>query len=275
MKKRKDIPQIFRQLRVPASSKLDERVHGEIANAVTPAATAPAGSQRSLRQMFALFLKKQATRYTLATTVGIAVLAVLAFIHSTSSAWAMEQAIEAIKKYKALQITGSVARGGKTVPLDVWARADVTGNLVEAGLAKWGDFTVWTRDNKTYTYDQTHHAVFVELGITFGLNPWPGPKLLTVLTTMKDYRTFEGDDPATGQKRVIVTCGIERTGRSKLGPLALVPSWFRYQDGMVRKVWMVVQFRETDQGTSCVVYGDHGYALNVKERRPIGQFGVS
>jgi hypothetical protein len=59
--------------------------------------------------------------------------------------------------------------------------------------------------------------------------------------------------------------GIERTGRSKLGPLAQVPSWIRYQDGNEREVWMLVQFRETDQGTSCVVHGPHGYALNVKE----------
>jgi hypothetical protein len=59
--------------------------------------------------------------------------------------------------------------------------------------------------------------------------------------------------------------GGERTGRSKLGPLALVPCWARRQDGTVGKVWMIVQFRETDQGTSCVIYGMHGYALNVKE----------
>ena len=59
--------------------------------------------------------------------------------------------------------------------------------------------------------------------------------------------------------------GIERTGRSRLGPLALVPCWFRYQGGIVREVWMVVQFRESAQGTSCVVYGPHGYALNLKE----------
>jgi hypothetical protein len=58
---------------------------------------------------------------------------------------------------------------------------------------------------------------------------------------------------------------IERTGRSKLGPLALVPMWFHYKDGTEREVWMIVQFRETDQGTSCVVHGTHGYALNVKK----------
>ena len=43
---------------------------------------------------------------------------------------------------------------------------------------------------------------------------------------------------------------------SELGP---------FRGGMVQEVWLIVQFRETDRETSCVVHGDHGYALNVKE----------
>ena len=104
-------------------------------------------------------------------------LVALALIHSTPSAWAMEQAIEALKKYRALHITGYVTKDGKALPLDLWARADVTGTLVEAGLLKAEGATIWTRDNKTYAYVQTDNTVYVEPGITtFGLNPWPGPK---------------------------------------------------------------------------------------------------
>jgi hypothetical protein len=409
MKKTQDISQVIRQLHTPASSKLDERVYAEIAKA----AVIRSGAPSALAEIFTLLLKKKSTLYTLATTLGLVLLVVLALNRSTSSAWAMEQAIEALKKHKALHITGYATTGHATTPLDVWARADVTGNLVEMGLAKWGDMTVWTRDNKTYTYDHDHNTVFVEPGITFGLNPWLGPKLLTRLARMKDYKAFEGEDPATGQKRVIVTCSIElptgphsflmefdvrtkllvsvkgwlnlkqegapnwsfekvvyfedlpdsafgfqpaagtqftdkpltipeaslsslsdpssgistegmsqqqacenilrqlseawarhdlarirqlwpvtatwpdqmlresddqtegaqllkigdieRTGRSKLGPLALVPMWVHYKDGTEREVWMLVQFRDTEQGTSCVVQSTHGYALNVKE----------
>ncbi len=42
-----------------------------------------------------------------------------------------------------------------------------------------------------------------------GLNPRFGPKLLAQLARMKDYKACEGEDPATGQKRVIVTCSLE------------------------------------------------------------------
>lgn len=65
--------------------------------------------------------------------------------------------------------------------------------------------------------------------------------------------------------QVLKIGGIEKTGSSKLGPLALVPSWIRHRDGSVEEVWMIVQFRKTAHGTSCVVYGQHGYALNAKE----------
>jgi len=405
---------------VPASSKLDERVHREIDNAVASPATAPSAAQPNLGQFFALILKKQSTRYTIASTLVLAAVVALALIHSTPSAWAMEQTIEALKKYRGLHITGYVTKDGKAIPLDVWARADMTGNLVETGLLKTEGATIWTKDNRTYSYDQSDNTVYVEPGITTfgGLNPWPGPKSLTMLTRMKNYNAFEGDDPATGRKRVVVTCsientsgpqsfgpvslllefdvrtkllvsskswqnstqegvpncccekilyfedlpaavfdyqpptgasftnmpltvpeaslsslsdpmcgisaqamsreqacqkilgqfwsaritndlarirqlwpltagwpdkllrdvgdqdeitqmlkigGIERTGQSKLGPLALVPSWVRSRDGSVLEVWLIVQFREIDQTASCVIYGDHGYALNAKE----------
>jgi hypothetical protein len=416
MKKTQDISQIFRQLRVPASAKLDERVHREIDNAAASPVTAPAGPEVTLGRIFALFLKRPSARYTLATTVVLAVLVALALVHSTPSAWAMDQAVEALKKYRGLEMSGNFTADDKTSPIELWLRAEVTGNFVEADLGKVGDVaTVWTADNKTYTYVRDDKTVYVEPGVTLGLDAWPGPELLTQLSKVKDYKAIEGDDPATGRKRVVVTCssdsrngpqsylldfdvrtkllvsmkiwvnsrregtpkydydkilyfedlpdstfdfqppegiavtnmpltipdagaglpavsdpkygisaegmtreeacqkilrqaweadinydfarirqlcplaadssddslrealkqagivqllkvgGIERTGRSKLGPLALVPSWVRAEDNTVSEIWMIVQFRETDAGTSCVLYGEHGYALNVKE----------
>ena len=67
------------------------------------AATAPAGPELTLGQIFALILKRPSARYTLATTVVLAVLVALALVHSTPSAWAMEQAVEALKKYRGLE----------------------------------------------------------------------------------------------------------------------------------------------------------------------------
>jgi hypothetical protein len=72
-------------------------------------------------------------------------------------------------------------------------------------------------------------------------------------------------DPNETAVQVLKIGGIDQTGSSKLGPLALVPIRIRYQDDSVRETWTVVQFRETDHGTSCVVVGPRGYALDAKE----------
>jgi hypothetical protein len=58
---------------------------------------------------------------------------------------------------------------------------------------------------------------------------------------------------------------IQKEGQSKLGPLALVPSRIRCLDGKVREVKIIVQFRQTEQGMSCVVHGNYGYSVEVEE----------
>jgi hypothetical protein len=58
--------------------------------------------------------------------------------------------------------------------------------------------------------------------------------------------------------------GIEKEGQSKLGPLALVASRVRCRDGKVREVKIVVQFRQTEQGASCVIHGNYGYSVEVE-----------
>lgn len=413
MKKDQEISQILRQLHVPASSKLDERIHEEITEAGGPALTGPPSPELTFGQMIALLLKQKSTRYTLATTLGLVLLVVLVLNHSTTMAFAMDQAVEALKRYKALHLTGYYTpASGKTIPIDAWERSDATGNRVEIALITVGDVTEWITGNKTYDYDRAEKKATIEPGINF--DAWVGPKLLADMARLKDYQAVEGDDPATGQKRVVVTCSldgfagpesflmefdartrllvsakswlnltregtpqcsiekilyfedlpdgdfsfqppadtqftnaplevpganllplsdptrgistggmtqeqacqkildqlwsaaikgdfnrirqlcpvtamwsdamlrgsgdpdetavqllkigsIEQTGSSKLGPLALVPVRIRYQDGSVRENWMVVQFRETDQETSCVVVGPRGYELNAKE----------
>lgn len=416
MKETEKLSQMLRRVSVPASSKLDERIHREIDNAVTPAVAEPCGSEPTFGQIFALIMKRKSTRYTLVTTAGLTILAALVLTHPAPSAWAMDQAIETLKKYKGLEFSGNVSADGKTFPIDGWQEADGSGDFVQAELIKVGDTaTVWTSDNKTYDYEQEDKTVYVEPGVTQGLNPWPGPKFLSLMATVKDYQAIEGYDPATGRKREVVACstdgiggpqsfllefdfgtkllvsmkvwnnsrqegpphldfekiryfedlpestfnfqppagtpvtnmpltipdaeasrpalsdtnygisaegmtreeachkileqywaadikydfarirqlcpvaadysdellrksgemngivqllkigGIERTGSSKLGPLALVPSWVRDTDGVVSEIWMIVQFRESEQGASCVVYGPRGYAINVKE----------
>ena len=413
MKQTDNLPQMIRRLRVPASVALDEKVHAAIAEAAgrpTPAAVCL--PDLTLWQVLSIVMKKRSTQYTLGTALGLALLVAVVLNHSTTSAWAMEQAIEVLQKYKAVHLRGyTAAAGGGTGPVEVWARADTRGTASEACLARMGAITVWVEGNQTYAYEPGQNKVWVEPGITAGLNPWFGPQFLTTFARVRDYQAHEGTDAATGQKRVVATgslptvlgpqsfliefnaetklpvtlkgwrnlnrhgppefvfdqiiyfenlpdsafrfapppgaqfvdkpltvpeenlaalsdpqsglrvdgltreeasrklleqlwaaciqddlsrirelCpltaawsdelvrasaqqdevvkllrvgGIERTGQSRLGPLALVPSRLQCKDGQVREIRMVVQFRSTEHGVSCVVHGPHGNAIEV------------
>lgn len=412
MRQTDDISQLIRQLRVPASAELDERIHNAIHQAERTASVASHSNEPSLWALLLMIMKHKTIRYTLGGALGLAVLAALVLNHSTTSAWAIEQSIEALERYKAVRMTGTTIVGGAAAPVEVWARADATGARSGECLARSDSFTAWVKDNKTYVYDHARNTVTVEPAVTMGLNPWLGPKLLTTLSKLPDYKAVEGNDPATGQRRILVTASlksatgpqsfliefdaktklpvsmthwpnldrrgapdfsfdkivyfedlpdsafqfeppagaafvekpltvpeanlpmlsnpksgisaegltreeacrkllgefwaavlredlnrirqlcpvaatwpdrllrdlmaeddvtelleigaIEKEGRSPLGPLALVPSRVRSRDGRVREVRIVVQFRQTEQGSSCVIHGNYGYTVVVE-----------
>jgi hypothetical protein len=411
MQPNNDITDLVRRLRVQPSVELDERVHAEIRQAERAKVTTHA-SEPGLLALITMIMKRKMFRYSIGTALGIALITGLILHQSTTSAWGIEQAIEALAKYKAVRMTGTTSAGGAPGPSEIWARADATGTRSAECLARSGSFTAWVKDNKTYVYDHAHNTVLIEPAITMGLNPWLGPKFLTTLAKLPDYKAVEGADPATGQKRILVTAGlesaagpqsfliefdartklpvsmthwlnldrrgapdfsmdkivyfedlpdsvfqfepppgvqfvekpltipdanvamlrdpnagipadglsredacrkllgefwaavlkedlnrirqlcpvaakwpdrllrevmaeddvtellqiggIEKEGQSRLGPLALVSSRVRCQDGKVRQVKIIVQFRQTDQGASCVVHGNYGYSVVVE-----------
>lgn len=409
MRRTDDISQLIRRMRVPPSAELDERVHSAIRQAERTASGAPLSTEPSLLALLIMIMKHKTIRYTFGGALGFTVLVGLVLNHSTTSAWAIEQAIEALEIYKAVRMTGATTVGGAAAPAEIWARADATGARSAACLARSDSFTAWVKDNKTYVYDHARNTVTVDPGITMGLSPWLGPRFLTTLSRLPNFEAVEGADPATGQKRILVTASlesstgpqsfliefdaktklpvsmthwlnldrrgapdfafdkiayfedlpdsafqfeppagvtfvekpltipdanlpmlsnpkhgistegltreeacrklleqfwsavlnddlerirqlcpvtetwpdrllldamaeddvvellnvgsIEKEGRSTLGPLALVPSRVRCRDGRMREIKIVVQFRQTEQGASCVIHGNYGHAV--------------
>jgi hypothetical protein len=209
MQRTDDIPELIRQLRVPPSAGLDERVRGAIRQAERTAPIAAHSNEPTLWALLIMIMKHKTIRYTLSGALGLAVLAALVLNQSTTSAWAIEQAIEALEKYNAVRMTGTTTAGGPAAPAEVWARADATGSRSAECLARSDSFTAWVKDNKTYVYDHARNTVLVEPAITMGLNPWLGPKFLTTFSKLPDYKAVEGADPATGQKRILVTASLE------------------------------------------------------------------
>jgi len=412
MKETDDISKVIQRLHAPASVELDARVGRSISEAARSEPVITPSAEPAFLQLLKTLMRKKSTRYGLGAALGAALLAGLIFHQSTTSAWAIEDAIKALQKYKAIRMTGYTTAGGVPAPVEIWARANATGTRSDECLAKSENWTAWVEDNKTYVYDHASNKVLVDSAITIGMDPWLGPKLLAKLAIMPDYKAIEGDDPATGKRQILVTGGIEsalgpqsfeiefdagtrlpvsmkhwlnlkrqgapdfafdkivyfedlpdstfsfqpppevqfekkpltipeanlpllsdptsgisvdglsreeacrkllgqfwtaiinddlatirrlcpltrtwpdkllldvmaedkaaellrigdieQEGQSRLGPLALVPSRVRCKDGKVREMKIIVQFRETEEGTSCVVHGPYGHAVVVK-----------
>ena len=147
---------------------------------------------------------------TAAAIILIVALGITLLNKSTTPAWAVEQTIEALKKFNAVHITGIV------IPLeddlqhsfDLWARAN-------EDHTQSGDFRIetdtgqinWVQGNDTYHYDPNRNTVHIRRGERAQINPWIGRDLLQTLERYtNDWWVSYGTDPATDRDRVFVTC---------------------------------------------------------------------
>lgn len=63
---------------------------------------------------------------------------------------------------------------------------------------------------------------------------------------------------------ILETGQIFKTGHSKLGPIAAIPTVLRLQDGRKVEEKMIVQFREIGGKSSCVVHGPYGLPREIE-----------
>ena len=119
--------QLIERLQIQASPELDARVQRAIRQAEPSEAPPSASNEPSLLALLTLIMKKKSVRYTLGTTVALAVIAGVILNQATTTAWAMEQAIQALQKYKAVRLTGYTTAGGGPAPTEIWARANAAG----------------------------------------------------------------------------------------------------------------------------------------------------
>lgn len=163
------------------------------------------------------------TKVAKLATVAIIILAVALSVsilsNSTSPAWAIEQTVEALKKFNAVYISGTVSgdftSSGAFRPdnvsqhsFNLWARAN-------EGHTQSSDFRLeiddgqirWVQENDTYHYDPSSYKLRIIRGEKASISPWIGPDLLqTIEQVTDDWQVLYATDPATGRERVIVTC---------------------------------------------------------------------
>ncbi|MGE5644482.1 MAG: hypothetical protein ACM336_01695 [Acidobacteriota bacterium] len=124
--------------------------------------------------------------------------------------WALDQAIAALQKYKACNLTLIDAAG---VVYDLWAEAEPSGELSGDMTMKGSNGSaVWVKDNRTYYYDRASNTVEVDDAKTAGFTPWLGPELFRMIAGADDARTTFEQDPATGRDVVVMTGSLLTAG---------------------------------------------------------------
>jgi hypothetical protein len=130
----------------------------------------------------------------------------LMIVHSlTEPAWALEEAIEALKGFHAVHIEGAVP-GGRA---EIWMRANAAANNSTDAVVRYGHGSViWIQSGATYHYEPDQKTVYFERALTVGLSQWLGPELLDTLSTADNARVVYGKDPETGRDRVMLLCSV-------------------------------------------------------------------
>jgi hypothetical protein len=148
------------------------------------------------------------SRMSKLAVAGIVIAAVLSFSvfdSFTKPAWALEDAIKAMKDLPAIHVVDAFPGG----TAEIWIRANQamtrSTNVVIKG--SHGAIT-WTRDGSTYHYEPGQNTVYFENALTVGLSQWLGPGLLEMLSTSENAELVRGKDPATGRDRVTLLCSL-------------------------------------------------------------------
>lgn len=150
-------------------------------------------------------------RGALAGVAATIIVGTLVVVHWSSPAWALSEAIEALRPFRAVHMVGyGTGLDGVSQPMELWARANAEGTQSGACLARTDDMVAWVDGAQTYYYFAAQNKVVVDPGIMIGLHPWCGPELLEMLSEEAlDCRIRAGVDPVTGHGRIVVTGGMD------------------------------------------------------------------
>jgi outer membrane lipoprotein-sorting protein len=140
------------------------------------------------------------------------------FRHTGNIAWAIEQSIEALGKYRAVSTEGSACEalwteGGSLAlrPDRTWAVANADQTAVQKFRDEMDGVTVLATDgHKTWRYDPKANRVTIENRPYVASECWVGSGFLAQLKKGRDIGFFtqweetSAKDPATGKPRVVL-----------------------------------------------------------------------
>ena len=185
-----------------------------------------------------IIMRSKITKLAAAAAVVVAVVfAANIFLKTGSSAWAIEQSIEAVSKYGAVFMEGFESErtwkddGNLELrPTKSWAVDNADQTRIEKYRTEVDGFlTLTTNGKKTWRYDPNTNTVRVEnrpyaasdLGVSRLLEQLKDARD-TGKWTFTDWKETYGKDPATGRERVYLTFAMPQ------GPPSPRSMWFEF-----------------------------------------------
>ncbi len=176
-----------------------------------------AAFQKQPRQIniWRIIMKSRITQSAAAAVILIAVLYMFTG-NSGSSAWAIEQTIEALRNYSGVHMVGTVMdEYGAQKGCELWMRANKSFTSSKDTIIHVDNGVIqWVEDGSTYTYVPQNNTVYYENAIIAGISQWPGPVLFELFAHSENTETIRGTNPATGHEQVTLLCSLI----SALGP---------------------------------------------------------
>lgn len=210
MKPADNINRLIRKSDVTFSTEIDKRILGDAFEHLEKLRQTKLAETRL--DFWRTIMKNKITK--LATAVAVILIAVLGITlldRSTSRAWAIEEAIEALEKFNGILVTGiAVPEDGNGVELgiSIWARPNEDYTQSSDILVRTNDgrITNWVKDNSTFHYDSKQNTVIVLLDQPSRVGRWLDAGLLQKLQqSSEDMEVLYGTDSVTNRDRAFVT----------------------------------------------------------------------
>jgi outer membrane lipoprotein-sorting protein len=236
MKSAEDVKKLVKNAELGINPDTNEQVFRDVLNAhELTKKNKTAGSQPNY---WRIFMKSKIAKLTAAAAIAaVVVLGGSIFFKTSSPAWAIEQSIEAIARYKAVITEGFQSQrlwknDGDTelLPMKTWAVENQDQTAVEKCRMEIEGFMILTTNGqKTWRYDPGTNTVSIEnrgymateLGISRMLEQLKGLRDSGAYT-FADWKETYGKDPASGRERVYLTFALTQ------GPFSPRSMWFEF-----------------------------------------------
>jgi hypothetical protein len=190
-------------LPTPNGAEVDGKVLAEALTAMQR--TKSQRAAETSRITWRTIMTSRASKLAIAAVIVAVVLSLTVFDGLTRPAWALEDAIEALKNFRAVHVVGAFPGG----TAEVWMRSNDAKTQSTDVVVKGSHGAItWTQDGSTYHYEPSQNTVYYEPALTIGMAQWLGPELLEMLSAAQNAQTVRGKDPATGRDRVMLMCSL-------------------------------------------------------------------